>query len=147
MIPFLAGLFGSGGAAAGATGASGAAGAASAAAPAMSTWAKLADFGKNAIGIGGDATMQTASMADNVANGAANSGWGTLLKDLKSGNYASATGNALQMGETAGKSQPPPQSAALPGPVMQPEQPMMQPGPQQMQTSPFLQQMMQRYAR
>lgn len=97
----------------------------------------------------GSATPQGQNVADNVAAGASNSGWGSMAKDLAGGNYASAAGNAVQMGQNnsnqniAAAGQAPQMSAPIGGPVSAPGSIM--PGPVGVQRSPFLQQMMNRY--
>lgn len=55
---------------------------------------------------GGDTKQSaTGSTADNAAAGAKNTGWGSMAQDLTKGNYASAAGNAMQMGTEAQQNQ------------------------------------------
>ena len=97
----------------------------------------------------GAATEQAGSMAGNLAAGAQNSGWLNMAKDLQAGNYASAAGNALEMGRQTPDA---PLHQAQPATPLQIPQYQGQPQPYQapvimpaQQQSPYVQQMMQRY--
>ncbi|GFO60950.1 hypothetical protein GMST_32750 [Geomonas silvestris] len=97
----------------------------------------------------GSSTPQTAKLADNVAAGAANKGYGPLYQDLKAGNYGSALGNAVHMGQDNANRDNANLSSMPPAQAPQVPQPALPPGPYQPQLAetPFLQQMKQRYMR
>lgn len=105
-------------------------------------WAWLA----NLLAGGGAAalptTAQAASTAGNMAAGAADSGWGKLAGDMAKGNYASAAGNALEMGRQNPVQTPQIQSAqSAPIPSYQPTAQT----PLSNGNSPYLPLMMSRY--